>query len=61
MTGSDGIGRGGMANSRKDNANSRSLMPELVSPSSEELDPDEPTRLPPPRLPVRDTEVISDR
>ena len=50
-----------MANSPKDFANSRSLMPELVSPSSEELDPDEPTRSPPPRLPVRDTEVISDR
>lgn len=50
-----------MANPTEDIANSRSLMPELVSPSSEELDPDEPTRSPLPRPPVRDTEVISDR
>ena len=46
---------------QKDTTNSRSLVPELVPLSSEELDPDEPTRSPLPRLPVRDTEVISDR
>ena len=44
-----------------DEANLRSLVPGRVSPSSEEPDPDEPTRSPLPRLPVRDTEVISDR
>lgn len=42
-------------------ADNRSLVPGRVSPSSEELDPDEPTRSPLPRLLVRDTEVISDR
>jgi len=50
-----------VVNIQKDTTNSRSLVPELVPPSSEELDPDEPTRSLPPRLPVRDTEVISDR
>jgi hypothetical protein len=48
-------------NTQKDTTNARSLVPESVPPSSEELDPDEPTRSLPPRLPVRDTEVISDR
>jgi hypothetical protein len=50
-----------IVNTQKDTTNSRSLVPESVLPSSEELDPDEPTRSLPPRLPVRDTEVISDR
>jgi hypothetical protein len=50
-----------IVNTQKDTTNPRSLVPESVLPSSEELDPDEPTRSPPPRLPVRDTEVISDR
>jgi len=44
-----------------DEANFRSLVPGRVLPSSEEPDPDEPTRSPLPRLLVRDTEVISDR
>jgi len=44
-----------------DEANFRSLVPGRVLPSSEEPDPDEPTRSPLPRLPVRVTEVISDR
>lgn len=39
----------------------RSLVPDRVLPSSEELVPDEPTRSPLPRLLVRDTEVISER
>jgi hypothetical protein len=50
-----------IVNTQKDTTNFRSLVPESVPPSSEELDPDEPTRSPPPRLPVRDTEVISDK
>jgi hypothetical protein len=50
-----------IVNIQKDTTNSRSLVPESVPPSSEELDLDEPTRSPLPRLPVRDTEVISDR
>jgi hypothetical protein len=56
----DGTGDGNRQQ-EKDITNSRSLVPESVPPSSEELDPDEPTRSPLPRLPVRDTEVISDR
>jgi hypothetical protein len=48
-------------NTQKDTTNSRSLVPESEPPSSEELDPDEPTRSPLPRLLVRDTEVISER
>jgi hypothetical protein len=50
-----------IVNTQKATTNARSLVPESVPPSSEELDLDEPTRSPLPRLPVRDTEVISDR
>ena len=50
-----------IVNTQKNTTNSRSLVPESVLHSSEELDPDEPTRSPLPRPPVRHTEVISDR
>lgn len=39
----------------------RSLPLDRTSPSDETLVPDEPTRLLPPRLPVRDTDPTSER